>query len=165
MTLPPPSLRLLVCGSADRGDDGAAVIAVARLLPSLEDRLRQRLEVRRCEHVGAADVIQIPAGEACLIVDTVTGIEPGTVVRMTLRELATGTGGIVSRSSQPGPIDEVLRSVRRVLGRLPNGAYVAIGGHWFGSGGLRSRAVTFGLPQLEAAIRDAIVDVVGAHVA
>ena len=31
--LAPPSVRLLVCGNADRGDDGAALSAVATLLP------------------------------------------------------------------------------------------------------------------------------------
>ena len=34
--LPPPSVRLFVCGTADRGDDGAALSAVATLLPLLK---------------------------------------------------------------------------------------------------------------------------------
>ena len=47
MIAEPPTVRILVCGNADRGDDGAAVQAVAHVLPRLEPALRQQLEVRR----------------------------------------------------------------------------------------------------------------------
>lgn len=32
MSAPAPTIRILVCGSADRGDDGAAMCAVAHVL-------------------------------------------------------------------------------------------------------------------------------------
>ena len=46
--LPPPIVRLVVCGNADRGDDGVALAAAATLLPALPPELCPKLEVRRC---------------------------------------------------------------------------------------------------------------------
>ena len=88
MTLAAPTIRVLVCGSADRGDDGAALYAVAHILPRLAPALRQRVEVRRCEQLDAADLIDVAEGEACLVLDTVVGVEPGSVVRIPLDELS-----------------------------------------------------------------------------
>ena len=64
MTLPAPTVRVLVCGSADRGDDGAALYAVAHILPQLDPILRQRVEVRRCPQLEPADLIDVADGEA-----------------------------------------------------------------------------------------------------
>ena len=80
--LAPPSVRLLVCGNADRGDDGAALSAVATLLPSLPTALLERLEVRRCGHLRVEDLTDIPANEVAIVVDAAVGIAPGQVVSM-----------------------------------------------------------------------------------
>ena len=50
-------VRLLVCGNADRGDDGAPLAAVATLLPSLPPHLLADLDVRRCEQLELEDLI------------------------------------------------------------------------------------------------------------
>ena len=78
--LAPPSVRLLVCGNADRGDDGAALSAVATLLPSLPSALLERLEVRRCGHLRVEDLTDVRPGEIAVVVDAAVGIPPGHVV-------------------------------------------------------------------------------------
>ena len=77
MNAPAPSIRLLVCGSADRGDDGAAVHAVAHLLPRLEAGLRRQLEIRRPREVPgpvAKLALQLLAGEPPALPDRPIGV-------------------------------------------------------------------------------------------
>jgi hydrogenase maturation protease len=156
MNAPAPSIRLLVCGSADRGDDGAAVYAVAHLLPRLEPSLRQRLEVRRCPQLDAVDLIDVAPGEACVVLDTVVGVPPGEVVDIPLDELVTREG-IAPRSSHALPIEQVLGITQAVRGAVPEGTFVGIGGKWFGFGQLQSRALRQGMPAFERAAEDAIL--------
>ena len=155
MTLAAPTIRVLVCGSADRGDDGAALCAVAHILPRLDPALRQRVEVRRCEQLDAADLIDVADGEACLVLDTVVGVEAGTVVRIPLDEL-TRLEDAAPRSSHALPISQVLRIAEAVRGQLPRGLLVGIGGKWFGFGETRSRALRDGMAAFEAAAEQAI---------
>ncbi|MBI2781360.1 MAG: hydrogenase maturation protease [Chloroflexi bacterium] len=155
MTLAAPTIRVLVCGSADRGDDGAALCAVAHILPRLDPALRQRVEVRRCEQLDAADLIDVADGEACLVLDTVVGVEPGTVVRIPLDELAR-LEAAGPRSSHALPISQVLGIAEAVRGQLPRGLFVGIGGKWFGFGETRSRALRDGMAAFEAAAEQAI---------
>jgi hydrogenase maturation protease len=158
MTIPAPTIRLLVCGSADRGDDGAPLLAVARLLPGLEAGIREHLEVRRCPQLDVNDIIDVPAGVACIVLDTVVGIEPGAVVTMSLPELAARAGNVTPRSSHALPIDQVLGIAEAVRGELPPGSFVGIGGHWFGFGSIQSRVVRAALPKLRKAVAEAITD-------
>ena len=127
MTLPAPTVRVLVCGSADRGDDGAALNAVAHILPLLDPILRQRVEVRRCQQLDPADLIDVADGEACLVLDTVVGVEPGTVVDIPLDEL-TRLEDASPRSSHALPISQVLGIAEAIRGQLPEGRLVGIGG-------------------------------------
>lgn len=151
MNAPLPAVRLLVCGNADRGDDGAALAAVAHFLPLLEDPIRHRIEVRRCAQLDPNDLIDVPPGEACVVVDTVVGVEAGTVVMLPLEELASGDHGLNPRSSHALPISQVLGIAGAVRGSLPVGVFVGIGGRRFGFGGRRSRAVTQGMRAFEHA--------------
>jgi hydrogenase maturation protease len=155
MTLAAPTVRVLVCGSADRGDDGAALCAVAHILPQLEPELRQRVEVRRCPQLDAADLIDVADGEACLVLDTVIGVEPGIVVQIPLDEL-TLLQAVAPRSSHALPITQVLGIAEAIRGQLPRGRLVGIGGKWFGFGETRSRAVRDGMTAFEEAAADAI---------
>jgi hydrogenase maturation protease len=156
MNAPAPAIRLLVCGNSDRGDDGAPLRAVAHVLPSLDAALRGLLEVRRCQQLDATDLIDVAAGEACLILDTVVGVEPGEIVEMALEDLAT-QATLAPRSSHALPISQVLGIARSVRGSLPRGTFVGIGGKWFGFGELRSRAVRDGMDQFERSIAAALV--------
>jgi hydrogenase maturation protease len=155
MNAPAPTLRLLVCGNADRGDDGAALCAAAHVLPRLEAAASRLLEVRRCSQLDPLDVIDIPADRACLILDTIVGVEPGTFVDLTLEELALRPS-ITPRSTHALSIDQVLGIARAVRGSLPAGRFLGVGGKWFGFGGTRSRALNEGMPAYEQAVETAI---------
>ena len=106
--LAPPSVRLLVCGNADRGDDGAALSAVATLLPSLPSALLERLEVRRCGHLRVEDLTDVSPGPDGLVVDAAVGIPPGHVVTLPIRSILAEAGSpgaaLVPRAPhRPGP--------------------------------------------------------------
>jgi hydrogenase maturation protease len=152
MTLAAPIVRLLVCGTADRGDDAAPLAAVARLLPALEPAIRERLEVRRCPQLDPVDLIDVGAGEACVVVDTVAGIAPGSVISLPLDRLAARGAGGTPRSSHALPIEQVLGLAATIRGDLPPGSFVGIGGTWFGFGRRNSKAVRENLGRLQDAI-------------
>jgi hydrogenase maturation protease len=151
MNAPLPAVRLLVCGNADRGDDGAALAAVAHFLPRLEDAIRHRIEIRRCSQLDPNDIIEVPPGQACIVVDTVVGVDAGTVVTIALADLACDGHGLTPRSSHALSIAQVLGVAAAVRGTLPPGVLVGIGGRRFGFGGRRSRAVTLGMRAFERA--------------
>jgi hydrogenase maturation protease len=153
MTLPAPSVRLLICGAADRGDDGAALTAIARLLPMLDPATLERLEVRRCLQLDPLDLIDVAPEQSCLVIDTVVGIEPGSVIAIPLEELASPASAVTPRSSHALPIDQVLGIADAIRGGLPRGTFVGIGGKWFGFGARHSRAVTAGLGDLQATVK------------
>lgn len=152
MTARAPELRILVCGTADRGDDGAAMAAISHVLPGLPEEILARLEIRRCQQLDVTDVMDIGPGEACVVIDTVVGVEPGRVVTMSLEELARRPAGIAPRSSHALSVDEALLIAEACRGSLPPGTFVGIGGKWFGYGERFSRAVRAGLPEFGAAI-------------
>lgn len=164
MTMPAPSVRILVCGSADRGDDGAALAALAHLLPTLSPEICARIEVRRCPQLDAADLVDIAPGASCLIADTAVGIAPGTVVTIPLAEIASRTPRVAPRSSHALPVDQVLLVAEAIRGSLPDGTFVGIGGKWFGFGARFSRTVKANLPALEAAVLAEIVRMTEADV-
>jgi hydrogenase maturation protease len=158
------AVRLLVCGNADRGDDGAALAAVAHLLPLIEDGIRHRIDVRRCSRLDVADLIDVPANQVCVIVDTVVGPEPGSVVTVSLEALAADGHGIAPRSSPTASIAEILESAAAIRGQLPVGVFVGIGGKRFGFGNRRSRAMTSGMRAFERAIETEVRRVASAAV-
>jgi len=156
MTVPAPDLRILVCGTADRGDDGAALAAISHVLPELPEALRARIEVRRCPQLDVTDLLDIGVGESAVVVDTVVGIEPGTVITMSLDDLARRPAGIAPRSSHALSVDDALLIAEVVRGTLPAGTFVGIGGRWFGYGERFSRSVKGSLPAFADAIRRSI---------
>ena len=161
MSAPLPELRILVCGTGDRGDDGASLAAIAHVLPDLPEYLRSRVEVRRCPQLDVSDLTDVRESERCLVVDTVVGIEPGAVVTMTLTDLAGRSDGMAPRSSHALSMEDTLLIAEVVCGAMPKGAFVGIGGKWFGFGERFSRIVKGELPAFAAAIRTAIEDLLG----
>lgn len=148
---PPPVVRLLVCGNADRGDDGVALAAAATLLPVLPADVATRLEVRRCTELRTEDLIDLPAGMQALVVDAVLGPPPGQVVRVPLAELTTQPS-VAPRSSHQLPIDLVV-GLAGIIRELPvEGTFVGLAGHRFGFGTPLSRQVRAGMPAFRAAI-------------
>lgn len=151
--LAPPSVRLLVCGNADRGDDGAALSAVATLLPSLPAAMLERLEVRRCGHLRVEDLTEVPEGQVAVVVDAAVGIAPGHVVTMPIRDIIADPDAPTPRSSHELPVDQVL-GLAQVMrpGGLPAGTFIGIGGRRFGYGRPLSRSVRLNMTAFQAAI-------------
>ena len=55
--LPSPTVRIVICGNADGGDDGVALSAAATVLPSLPRQVRRCLEVRRRQQLRVDDLV------------------------------------------------------------------------------------------------------------
>lgn len=157
---PPRPVRLLVCGDAERGDDGAALAAVAGLLGGLPPNLLAVLDVRRCETLDLDDLVDLPDGVACVIVDAAVGLLPGAVVTVPLRELSerdTKTGP-VPRSSHALPIGQMVAIAAATRGHPVDGSFVGIGGRSFGFGRQIGGSVRAALPAFRASIELALID-------
>ncbi len=153
-------VRLLVCGNADRGDDGAALAAVAGLLSGLPPHLLAVLEVRRCEQLDLEDLIDLPQGTACVITDAVVGLAPGEVVTIELAELPErdAAAGPVPRSSHVLPIGQLV-AIAGIMREHPlDGSFVGIGGRSFAFGRGIGRPVRAAMPAFRAAIESALID-------
>lgn len=157
--LPPPSIPVLVCGEAARGDDAAGFAAIDLLAP-------ETLAVACVEPVGQLDVLvllDLPAESACVVVDAVYGLEPGEIWVRPLEALvdrarALDAGGrrAEPRSSHELPIDAVLTLAATLRAAPPRGVFVGIGGSEFGLGAPMSGAVAAALPAFAAAIDTAV---------
>lgn len=153
-------VRLLVCGNADRGDDGAALSAVAGLLGGLPPQLLGVLEVRRCEQLQLQDLLELPDGAACVITDSVIGLPVGEVVTIPLSELPErdAAAAPTPRSSHVLPIGQLV-GIAQVMRAAPlAGAFVGIGGRSFGYGRALGRPVRAALPAFRAAIEAALIE-------
>jgi len=150
--LPPPVVRLLVCGNADRGDDGVALAAAAALLPVLPAWLAARVEVRRCLELRTEDLSDLPDGMQALVIDAVVGPTPGDVVSMDLGDLVARPA-FTPRSSHQLPLDLVVGLAGMIRDRPIPGTFVGLAGHRFGYGTPLSRAARGALPALCEAIR------------
>jgi len=150
-------VEVLVCGSPDRGDDGAPIAAAALLHGQLPEAVRMRI-------VGGLDVdhlLSVPADAGFVIVDAATGLRPGQVVDLPLNELSGRRGEPRPRSSHTLAFSEVLGLAELIQGRPLQGRIVAIGGTAFGLGSPPSEPVAAAIPELVAAIISAIEAVRG----
>ena len=146
---------VFACGDPARGDDGAALAAVALLPPAV---------LATCEVVpaGALDVlllVDLPADAPCIVVDAVVGLPPGEVWVRPLAALVGRARALLEagrtpepRSSHELPIDQVLALAAELRASPPAGTFVGIGGAEFGFGRTLSSEVAAGLPALAAAI-------------
>jgi hydrogenase maturation protease len=138
---------ILVCGDPARGDDGAALAAVARLglirRPAVRVRVVGQLE--------PDDLVAALVEGPCVVVDAVRGVEPGRIVEMPLRDLAD-PGGPQPASSHALPIGTVIGLAEALGADVGRGAFVGIGGGRFELGGGLSAAVENGLDRAAATI-------------
>lgn len=148
-------VEVLVCGSQDRGDDGAPMIAAARLGADLPPDVR----VRVVGQLDIDDLLAVPPGAGVVIVDAATGIRPGQIVHLPLAGLIGQVGGPRPRSSHALAFPEVIGLAELMRGRPVRGRIVAIGGVQFGLGRALSRPVTAAMPALIAATLEAIESV------
>ena len=139
--VPTTLIEILACGAPDRGDDGAAVIAVARLADDLPDDVRTRT---------------VPKGAGAIVVDTATGVDPGWIVEIPFSGLAGRESGIRPRSSHALSIPETIGVASIIRGRPLQGMVVAIGGVDFGFGEALSWPVAAAMDALVLAIADAV---------
>jgi hydrogenase maturation protease len=151
-TLAPPSIRLLVCGNADRRDDGAGLAAAAATLPTLPRAVLERIEVRRCGQLNVDDLLDLPAGMAAVVVDAAVGIEPGEVVVLDLAEVAAHADAPAPHSSHELPPSVAISLAGTLRGSMPGGSFVGIGGGSFTFGRSLSRPVRTGLAAFRAAL-------------
>ena len=81
---PVAAVEVLICGSADRGDDGAPIAASRRLRDRLEDDVRMRV----VGQLDIDDLLGVPAGAGVVIVDAATGLRRGQIVELPLNGLS-----------------------------------------------------------------------------
>lgn len=155
----PRPVRLLVCGNAERGDDGAALAAVGGLLGGLPPRLLAVIDVRRCEQLDFEDLLDLPDGVGCVIVDAAVGLLPGAVVTIPLEDLPErdAAAGPIPRSSHVLPIGQLVAVAAVMRGHPLEGSFVGIGGRSFGFGRGIGRPVRTALPAFRAAIEMALI--------
>jgi hydrogenase maturation protease len=138
------TVDVLVCGNADRGDDGAPV-AAADLLDWL---LASPAHVRIVGDLDVTHLCSIPEDDGVVIVDAATGLEPGTIATLPLDAAGSGAADVQPRSSHSLPIPEVVAIANTLRGRPLDGRIVAIGGTRFGLGEPLSDPVARAIPQL-----------------
>lgn len=156
-------VRLLVCGSADRGDDGASLCAVAGLLAGLPPPVLGVLEVRRCEQLNLDDLLDLPEGAAFVITDAVIGLPVGQIVTLALSALPDRNPATapILRSSRVLPIGQLIAMAQAVRGAPLPGSFVGIGGRSFGFGRALGRPVRAALPAFRAAIELTLIEAAG----
>lgn len=158
LVVQPRPIRLLVCGTAERGDDGAALSAVAGLLPGLPAHLLSAIDVRRCERLEVDDLVDVPAMAGCVIVDGVVGVPPGQTVTLALDELvAVDRIPFVPRSSHSMPLGRLVEVASLLRGSPVRGSFVGLGGRSFGYGRGLGRTVRAGVPLFRAAIERELI--------
>jgi hypothetical protein len=148
----PALVEVLVCGAADRGDDGASIAALA----GLESELPPDVTVRLIGRLDIDDLLTVPVGAGAVVVDTVTGVDPGWVVEIPFIGLVGRESGISARSSVALARPETVGLASMIRGRPLTGVIVAIGGLSFGPGEALSWPVATGLCTFQLAIVDAI---------
>jgi hydrogenase maturation protease len=140
-------VEILVCGSPDRGDDGAGLAVI----PLVRAHLPANIGLKAVGLLDIDHLLAIPSGVGVVIVDAAIGIPPGQIVTMPLNGLI-GRDDIHPRSSHALAFPEVI-GVADMLRRTPlRGEIVAIGARQFGLGRPLSRRVATALPALATAI-------------
>jgi hydrogenase maturation protease len=138
---------VLVCGDPARGDDGAGIAAVARMRRA--DRIG--VDIRRVGQLEPDDLVDALAAGDCVVVDAVRGIEPGTIVEVPLRRLATA-GGPQPASSHALPLATVIGLAEALGADVDRATFVGIGGNRFDLGTGLSAPVATGLDACVTAI-------------
>jgi hydrogenase maturation protease len=149
---PPTHVEVLACGTPDRGDDGAAVIAVGRLADTLPADIRTRI----VGQLDIDDLLAVPQGAGVVVADTALGVDPGWIVEIPFSGLAGREAGIRPRSSHALSIPETIAVASIIRGHPLPGIVVAIGGVDFGLGEALSWPVASAMDAFVLAIADAI---------
>jgi hydrogenase maturation protease len=141
-----PRVTVFLCGEPLRGDDGVAVLAGRGLPPET----REAASVREVRGLSPSDLVELPSGSACIVVDAVRGVPAGRLVMRSLDGLDPATLPAAVSSHQV-PLPDVLGIAAR-LGWVADGTFLGVGGERFGLGDNPSEAVVAAAPRLRAAI-------------
>lgn len=140
---------VLACGDASRGDDGAALAALERL----PHRLPASIQLRACGLLEPGELVAALLSGPCLLLDSVHGVEPGSVVELPLARLLSGDDPIPA-SSHALPMPIIIGLAEALGAPLGRGSFLGIGGASFGLGQPLSPAVEAGLDAYARAIAD-----------
>jgi hydrogenase maturation protease len=146
------AVEVLVCGSPDRGDDGAPLAAAVVIHQDLPDDVR----VRIVGQLDIDDLLAVATDAGVVIVDAAVGIRAGQVVELPLNGLVGCEDRLRPRSSHALAFPEVIGLAEVMRGRPMRGLIVAIGGKVFGLGSAFSPRVAKAIPALAEAVRDAV---------
>jgi hydrogenase maturation protease len=146
------AVEILVCGNADRADDGVG-IAVA---DALRGHLPADVRLRIVGQLQVDDLLAVPAGAAVIVIDAATGVRGGRVVGLPLDGLFGRDDDLRPRSSHALGFREVLGVAEVIRGHPLAGRIVAVGGVRFGLGGPMSPSVVRAIPAMVAAVEAAI---------
>lgn len=145
-------VEILACGAADRGDDGAALVAASLLAGGLP----ADVQLRVVGQLDIDDLLELAPGARVVIVDAATGIRPGRVLSVPLDLVASDQAGVRPRSSHALAVPEVLGLAGLIRGRPVEGRLVVIGGGDFTLGGSLSRRVAAAIPALVSLVRSLV---------
>jgi len=145
-------VEVLVCGSPDRGDDGAPIRAAALI----GHRMPVDVRVRIVGQLDIDDLLAVPRDAGVVIVDAAVGIPPGRIVERPVTGLVGRDDGFRARSSHALAFPEVIGLAGLIRNRPMRGLIVAIGGSHFELGAPLSRRVAVALPALADAIVQAV---------
>ncbi|HXX60183.1 MAG TPA: hydrogenase maturation protease [Candidatus Sulfotelmatobacter sp.] len=148
----PAVVEVLVCGSPDRGDDGAAMTACEAVV---RGTLPPGVHLRAVGQLDVEDLLAVPPEAQVVIVDVATGVEPGAVVELPLADLVE-RGTMRPRSSHALAVSSTVALAELIRQRPLSGRVVALGGAHFAMGDVLSTPVAAAMPRFAAAIREAV---------
>ncbi len=146
------AVEVLVCGSIDRGDDGAPIVAAGQL----RDRVEPDVRVRIVGQLDIDDLLAVGRGAGVVVVDAATGLRRGEVVELPLGGLIARPDNVRPRSSHALEFREVIGLADMIRGRPLRGRIVAVGAGAFGLGAPLSPRVAHAIPAFVDAILAAI---------
>lgn len=151
-------IPVFLCGELDHCDDGAPFRAI-RLLPQ---KVRARAQLIHPGQLDAA-ALRGAARSPCIIVDAVTGIEPGSIIELPLSDIVSMARARAKSSANPAArptrklvLEQTLALVDLLRGTPPAGRFLGIGMGDSGPGDTLSPAVAIGVPALAARLAAAI---------
>jgi hydrogenase maturation protease len=148
----PTPVEILVCGNADRHDDGAPLAAAEVLRP----RLGPDTSLRVVGQLDVDDLLAVAPDGAVVVVDAASGLRAGEIVELPLDGLIGRDDDLRPRSSHALAFREVI-GVATLIRRFPlRGRIVAIGGSRWSLGIGLSPRVGKAIPAFAQAVLDAV---------
>jgi hydrogenase maturation protease len=118
---------VIACGQRLRGDDAVAF----ELIGALDDAARRRASIVEADALDISQLLDLPDGARCIVVDAVASAAPGALVEIDLARLAEAeldpSQGQLPCSSHALLIPQTLAFARLLRGRAIAGALLGVG--------------------------------------